>query len=108
MKLGFLRHSLMISRTHFMLEMACRNAAAGVSHVAWRQGAELRGHKADVPEMNSRRIEGSNEYVWEEHDNKLQTVPVEPDGLFSLHSQTAEHLISATKRTEAQCRPPTC
>lgn len=85
MKLGFLQHSLMISRMHFMLEMASRNLTSGVSLAAWRQGAELRGHKADVPELNSRRIEGSNEYVWEEHDNKLQRLPVEPDALFSLH-----------------------
>jgi len=64
MKLAFLQHSLMISRMHFMLEMASRDPAAGVSLAAWRQGAELRGYKAEVPEMNSRRIEGSNEYVF--------------------------------------------
>ena len=85
MKLGFLQHSLMISRMHFMLEMASRNLTSGVRLAAWRQGAELRGHKADVPELNSRRVEGSNEYIWEEHDNKLQKLPVEPDALFSLH-----------------------
>jgi hypothetical protein len=84
MKLGFLQHSLMISRMHFMLEMTAGRSAAGLELTAWRQGAELRGHKAEVPELISRRVEGSNEYVWEQHDNRTQRLPVEPDGLFSL------------------------
>jgi hypothetical protein len=84
MKLGFLQHSLMISRMHFMLEMASRNSEEAVGLAAWRQGAELRGNKVEVPEMSSRRVEGTNEYVWEEHDFKTQRLPVEPDALFSL------------------------
>jgi len=84
MKLGFLRHSLMISRMHFMMEMASRKASSKVEVADWRQGGELRGHKAEMPEMTSRRIEGSNDYVWEEHDNRMQKLPVEPDALFSL------------------------
>ena len=39
MKLGFLRHSLMISRLHFMLEMSARNPDSKVILVDWRQGA---------------------------------------------------------------------
>ena len=50
MKLGFLQHSLMISRMHFMLEMSARSFPNEVELVSWRQGAELRGHKVDVPE----------------------------------------------------------
>jgi len=84
MKLGFLQHSLMISRMHFMLDMASRNPTAGVSLATWRQGSELRGHKAEVPQAISRRVEGSNEYVWEEHDSRKYRLPVEPDALFSL------------------------
>lgn len=84
MKLGFVQHSLMISRLQFMLEMACRNSGGKIELSSWHQGAELRGHKVDVPEMRSRRIEGSNEYVWEEHDVKTTRLPVEPDALFSL------------------------
>ena len=84
MKLGFLQHSLMISRMHFMLEMTTRDRSGGMELAAWRQGAELRGHKAEVPEMTSRRIEGSNDYVWEEHDNRMQKLPVEPDALLNL------------------------
>jgi hypothetical protein len=84
MKLGFVQHSLMISRLHFMLEMSSRNSASTVELASWHQGAELRGHKVDVPEIRSRRVQGSNEYVWEEHDNKMQRIPVEPDALFTL------------------------
>ena len=34
MKLGFLRHALMISRLHYMLEMSCRNSEGKVSLAA--------------------------------------------------------------------------
>ena len=84
MKLGFVQHSLMISRLHFMLEMSSRKVGAEMQLEAWRQGADLRGHKVDVPEIKSRRLPGRNEYVWEEHDHKTQRLPVEPDALFSL------------------------
>src|ERR1700730_11241534 len=55
MKLGFLQHSLMISRLHFMLEMTSRHSDKKVQLSSWRQGPALRGHKAEVPEMKSRR-----------------------------------------------------
>lgn len=84
MKLGFLQHSLMISRMHFMLEMASRASGDEVQLAAWRQGAELRGNKVDVPEIHSRRVEGSNDYIWEPHDVATTRLPVEPDALFSL------------------------
>src|SRR5262249_12715641 len=48
MKLGFLKHHLMISRLHFMLEMASRNLHGQIQLAAWRQGAELRGHKVTL------------------------------------------------------------
>ena len=50
---------------------------------AWRQGAELRGNKVNVPELRSRRVEGANKYAWEELDRTIR-LPVEPDALFSL------------------------
>ena len=84
MKLGFVQHSLMISRLHFMLEMASRNSGGKVELASWHQGAELRGHKVNVPEIQSRRVDGSNEYVWDEHDVKTTQLPVEPDALFNL------------------------
>jgi len=84
MKLGFLRHSLMISRMHFMLEMSARNVDSHVNLTDWRQGAELRGHKVEVPEIVSRRIARTNEYSWDEHDYRTFRLPVEPDAMFSL------------------------
>jgi hypothetical protein len=68
----------------FMLEMASRNSGGKIELASWHQGSELRGHKVDVPEMRSRRVEDSNEYVWDEHDVKTTRLPVEPDALFSL------------------------
>ena len=84
MKLGFLQHSLMISRMHFMLEMSGRNPDNRTELGSWRQGAELRGHKVDVPQIRSRRLEGSNDYIWDEHDVAKTRLPVEPDALFTL------------------------
>jgi hypothetical protein len=84
MKLGFLQHALMISRLHFMLEMASRNSHGQVNLAYWHQGAELRGNKAVVPQITSRRLEGTNEYIWEEHDHRTERLPVEPDALFTL------------------------
>jgi len=83
MKLGFLQHSLMISRLHFMLEMSTRNSQGQVEITAWRQGGELRGNKVNVPEIVSRRIASTNDYTWEEQDRTYR-LPVEPDALFSL------------------------
>ncbi len=83
MKLGFLQHTLMVSRLHFMLEMTSRGSGSEVELAAWRHGGELRGSKVVVPEIESRRIPGSNEYVWQERENTIR-LPVEPDALFSL------------------------
>jgi len=83
MKFGFLQHSLMTSRMHFMLEMASRSAKGRVELTAWRQSAELRGNKAHVPELRSRRTDGTNEYAWEECDETIR-LSVEPDAMFSL------------------------
>ena len=84
MKLGFAQHSLMVSRLHFMLEMASRRLPSQLELVSWQQGSCLRGHKVEVRQIHSRRLAGSNDYVWEEHDSKLERLPVEPDALFSL------------------------
>jgi hypothetical protein len=83
MKLGFLQHSLMVSRMHFMLDMASRTHD-GARLISWQHGAELRGHKVEVPEIASERVAGSNEFVWSEHDVRTQKLPVEPDALVTL------------------------
>ncbi len=81
MQLGFLKHSLMLSRLHFLLEMACRTAAAQVSLEAWCQGGQLAGHKVEVPKVKASR--GSDGYFWEEAD-EMERLPVEPDAMFTL------------------------
>ncbi len=81
MKLGFLKHSLMVSRMHFVLETACRSSKGAVMLEAWAQGGELAGHKVEVPRLRSSR--NGNEYFWEETDHS-ELLPVEPDGLCTL------------------------
>jgi hypothetical protein len=81
MQLGFLRHSLVISRMHFMLEMACRQSGGSVSLDAWSQGGPLAGNKVHVPKIISSRR--GNDYLWQE-SGETERVPVEPDALFAL------------------------
>ena len=81
MQLGFLNHSLMISRMHFMIEMACRKSGGVASLEAWSQGGQLAGHKADVPKVKASKQGG--QLFWQEVD-QTERVPVEPDALFSL------------------------
>ncbi len=81
MQLGFLRHSLMLSRMHFALEMACRRSQGRIKLEAWGQGGQLTGQKVEVPKVKSSR--GGNEYFWEEAD-EIERLPVEPDALFTL------------------------
>ena len=81
MQLGFLQHSLVISRMHFMVEMACRKSAGKVALQTWAQGGQLAGRKAEVPRVRADR-QGSDTF-WRETDEK-ERLPVEPDAMFSL------------------------
>ena len=47
--IGFLQHSLMVSRMHFMLEMACRTSGGLVDLASWSQGSQLAGNKVELP-----------------------------------------------------------
>jgi hypothetical protein len=58
MQLGFLRHSLMISRLHFCIEMACKKSRGRVQLEDWRQGGPLTGRKVEVPKVKSSRDAG--------------------------------------------------
>jgi hypothetical protein len=93
MQLGFLNHGLMISRMHFMVEMACRKSGGAVSLEAWCQGGQIAGHKADVPKVRSSRHGG--ELFWQEVD-ETERVPVEPVSLLTrpgpLRSSDLAHL----------------
>jgi len=81
MQLGFLQHSLMISRMHFCIEMASRKSNGKVDLVAWRQGGPLTGRKVVVPKVKSSR--DGNQRFWEE-SAETERLPVEPDAMFSL------------------------
>jgi hypothetical protein len=81
MQLGFLSHSLMISRMHFMVEMACRSSQGRIRLEAWSQGGQLAGRKVEVPKVKSSR--GDNGYFWEEA-GETERLPVEPDAMFTL------------------------
>lgn len=81
MQLGFLKHSLMLSRLHFMLEMACNASSSRIRLAAWCQGGQLAGRKIEVPKVKASR--GGNEYFWEEA-NETERLPVEPDAMFTL------------------------
>lgn len=81
MQLGFLKHSLMLSRLHFLLEMACRSSEGRVQLESWSQGGVLAGRKIDAPKVKASR--GSTEYFWEEPD-ETERLPVEPDAMFTL------------------------
>ena len=104
MQLGFLKHALMISRFHFMLEMACKTSAGEIQLEQWRQGAELAGHKVELPKVSAVRREASNDYTWVEHDNETVRLPVEPDALFTLrfpsrsHEQQLSHFLYEADR----------
>jgi hypothetical protein len=81
MQLGFLRHSLMVSRMHFCVEMACKKSRGRVQLEDWRQGGPLTGRKVEVPKVKSRR--DGVQYFWEE-SGETERLPVEPDGLLTL------------------------
>jgi hypothetical protein len=49
--------------------------------VAWSQGSQLAGHKAEVPKVRSTRT--GSEYFWEQTEQS-ERLPVEPDALFSV------------------------
>jgi hypothetical protein len=81
MQFGFLNHGPMISRMHFMVEMACRKSGGAVALEVWCQRAQIASHKADVPRIKSSRQGG--ELFWQEV-KETERLPVEPDALFSL------------------------
>lgn len=107
MQLGFLSHSLMISRMHFMIEMACRKSGDSVSLEAWCQGGQIAGHKVDVPRVQSSRVRG--ELFWQEAD-ETERLPVEPDALFTLRfaDQNGGRLKHSATRSNSPARGLGC
>lgn len=77
-KLMFLEHELMVSRFHWMLELACRQSAGAVVLGKWVQGSAIE-HRVHAPEVryNPARDE------WLELD-QTESLPHEPDAFFIL------------------------
>jgi Replication-relaxation len=101
MQLGFLQHSLMISRMPCVLELACGQSDSRVELESWCQGGTLQGHKVEVPKVRSTR--SGTEYFWEE-SSETERLPVEPDALFTLrvfdrpHDQQLVHFFYEADR----------
>jgi hypothetical protein len=73
----FLKHELMISRFHGMLELAARASGGKVSLLAWHQGTILHQY-IEAPKMVCR----DGQWHKEEGDERI---PHRPDALFTIH-----------------------
>lgn len=75
-QLLFLNHELMISRFHALLQTACNNSNGQVVLENWKQGSSL-WSSVSMPAFSY------DERKFQEYDKK-ETVPVRPDGFFTL------------------------
>ncbi len=75
-KLLFLKHEVMISRFHAMLELACGRSGGQVELSYFRQGPQL-WNKIDVPKLAFRNG------TWQELD-ETEPLPHRPDAFFTL------------------------
>jgi len=104
-KLLFIQHELMVSRFHFLLEMACRHPklAPHVSLEQWKQGPEL-WNSVDVPAVrmdNGELVELA----------RTKRLPHRPDAFFTLRfpgnpedQQFSHFLYEADRRRERTAR----
>ena len=82
-RLQFLKHELMISRFHAMLELACKKSNGKTELTDWRQGPEL-WNKVEVPKLRYERPkDGQGEGKWFESED-TETLPHRPDAFFTL------------------------
>ncbi|MDA2933797.1 replication-relaxation family protein [Acidobacteria bacterium AH-259-D05] len=82
-QLLFLKHELMISRFHAMVELGCRHSQGQVELVDWRQGPEL-WDRIEVPTL---RYDSKQQVLFEHEETKK--LPHRPDAFFSLHFPNA-------------------
>ena len=83
-KLLFLKHEVMISRFHAMLELACAQSNGRVELADFQQGPAL-WHKVEAPKLIYRNGE------WQESDQQEQ-LPHRPDAFFTLRLANASNL----------------
>ena len=82
-RLLFLKHELMISRFHAMLELACNDSNGKVKLIDWRQGPEL-WHTVEVPKLRYERPkDAQSEGRWFESED-TEILPHRPDAFFTL------------------------
>jgi hypothetical protein len=82
-RLLFLKHEIMISRFHAMLELACNRSKGKVELIDWRQGPEL-WNTVEAPRLRYHRPQDSKgEELWSESD-ETETLPHRPDAFFTL------------------------
>lgn len=75
-QLLFLNHELMISRFHALLQTACNNSNGQVVLENWKQDSSL-WSSVLMPAFSY------NDHKFQEYDKK-ETVPIRPDGFFTL------------------------
>src|SRR5436853_219524 len=82
-RLLFLKHELMISRFHAMLELACKKSDGKVELTDWRQGSEL-WHMVEVPKLRYERPrDDQGEGRWFDSED-TEILPHRPDAFFTL------------------------
>jgi hypothetical protein len=82
-RLLFLKHELMISRFHAMLELASNKSAGMVEMIDWRQGSEL-WNTVEVPKLRYHRPQdGAGDDLWVESE-ETELLPHRPDAFFTL------------------------
>ncbi len=75
-KLLFLKHEVMISRFHAMLDIACAQSAGNIELTEFEQGPSL-WHKVEVPKLSLKAGQ------WHEMD-QTEELPHRPDAFFTL------------------------
>jgi hypothetical protein len=84
-RLMHLHHEVMISRFHFMLEMACRKSGGKVALSQFRQGAQL-WQTVKVPKYTINYVgEGAKRRVVCVEGEGTELLPHRPDAFFSLY-----------------------
>lgn len=76
-RLLFLKHEMVISRFHAMLELACRESDETVELAEWRQGSEL------WSTVSVRKLVRDQGGAWTE-DEAVEKLPHRPDAFFTL------------------------
>jgi hypothetical protein len=82
-RLLFLKHEVMISRFHAMLELACKKSKGKVELIDWRQGSEL-WNEIEAPRLRYHQPQDDRgEGLWSESE-ETEILPHRPDAFFTL------------------------